>query len=223
MALPDYLQQYAKSDDEILQGRVLPKLTHHGKADGRGGVVGSGKTGRKPMYITGDQMQYAVDLYFDKCEINEEEPTVPGLALALGFSGKAQMKAYEGKNEDFEHVLQTAKTRIEHRANVALTVGGPATQGNMFLLKNHHGYSDKVESTVTHGMDDALTRLVDSLQGKVHRPTLPINDYETITEAEYEEENAFEEVTSASASQHKGFPSANEYAEPIEDDASDLC
>jgi hypothetical protein len=94
---------------------------------------------------------------------------------------------YKKRGEDYEFVIDQAFTRIEEPANVQLLRGGNATQGTIFLLKNHHHYADKVEQTHVHEAGDSLTQLVQSLQGRVLRPQLQHHEPEVIEDAEYTE------------------------------------
>ena len=73
------------------------------------------KTGRPPKYATAEQMQAAIDRYFEDCKgepiigddgfpicdkwgkpfiIHQRPPTVTGLALALGFTSRQALLDY---------------------------------------------------------------------------------------------------------------------------------
>lgn len=98
------------------------------------------KVGRPPKYATAEQMQAAIDQYFEDCKgepiigddgmpicdkwgkpfiINEHPPTVTGLALALGFTSRRALLDYQGKGE-FLHTVLRAKARIEAYAEERL-------------------------------------------------------------------------------------------------------
>lgn len=85
-------------------------------------------------------MQEAIDAYFESCEgevledsagnpvrdkngmpvlINEKPPTVTGLALALGFTGRKQLLDYQGRPE-FCDTVTRAKARCEAYAEARL-------------------------------------------------------------------------------------------------------
>jgi hypothetical protein len=79
-------------------------------------------------------------------------PTLTGLALALGFSGRKSMYDYEAKKE-FSYIIKRAKTVIEYyHENQCGTRDKPT--GNIFILKNM-GWSDRteVEQTTTGGLN----------------------------------------------------------------------
>ena len=95
--------------------------------------------GRPPKYETPEQMQEAIDAYFDKT--SEEELTVTGLALALGFTTRQALLNYEDK-EEFVDAVKSAKLRIEQAYEKSLRKNGRA--GDIFGLKNF-GWRDKQE------------------------------------------------------------------------------
>lgn len=98
------------------------------------------KMGRPPKYETAEQMQTAIDRYFEDCKgepiigddgmpildkygqpfiINSHPPTVTGLALALGFTSRRALLDYQGRGE-FIHTVLRAKARIEAYAEERL-------------------------------------------------------------------------------------------------------
>ena len=98
------------------------------------------KTGRPPKYATAEQMQAAIDRYFEDCKgepiigddgfpicdkwgkpfiIHQRPPTVTGLALALGFTSRQALLDYQAKKE-FVDTVTRAKSRIEAYAEERL-------------------------------------------------------------------------------------------------------
>lgn len=94
------------------------------------------KVGRPLKYKTADEMQAAIDAYFESCKgepiigddgqpimdkygnvilIRAKPPTITGLALALGFTSRRALLDYQGKRE-FLHTITRAKSRIEEYA-----------------------------------------------------------------------------------------------------------
>lgn len=91
-------------------------------------------SGRKPKYSTVEEMQGKIDAYFESCKgrlltdpdtgkpildkffhpviLDETPPTITGLALALGFTGRNGLLRYQGKKE-FMDCITRAKSRIE--------------------------------------------------------------------------------------------------------------
>jgi len=229
---PDYLKQYKKHPQEILGDRVLPPAYPEGfKTKNKG--TGLSNRGRPTKFPCPEAMQYSVDLYFEQFDQTIERdaewhkahpstyPTVPGLAYALGFAGRDELRRQSLRGEDFAHVVERALTRIEVVKNDLLLRGGATTTGAMHDLVNNHGWTTKVEQNTTVSAGGELAALVQALQGKVLRPVLPIREDEEIEEAEYETETYAEEVDEEAT---QSFPNPEEYAEDgeIEDDIEDL-
>lgn len=94
--------------------------------------------------------------YLDNCTASDRSPTIPGLALALGFPTRTAFHEFLNNNK---YIVNGDKTR--HRAildtvkrvksviediRVSRMVDGKgSTPGAIFDLKNNFGYIDKVE------------------------------------------------------------------------------
>jgi len=153
----------------------------------RGMGASSGFMGK---YASAKALEHAVNLYFDKKLADEKPLTIAGLALSLGFTTKEALRRYEEKGEDFADVIDTARTRIEEWKNELLIEGGRNVNGIVFDLKNHHGYSDRIEQKTVVETGDSLTQLLSALQGSVLRPVIAstavqIEDNTDTEEAEY--------------------------------------
>ena len=96
--------------------------------------------GRPPKFTSVDEIAGKVEKYFEDCKgkpiigddgqpimdkngnvimIHQHPPTVTGLALALGFAGRKELLAYQGKRE-FCNTITRAKSRIEQYAEERL-------------------------------------------------------------------------------------------------------
>lgn len=112
--------------------------------------------GRPPRYKTKKEIQQKIDQYFLDCEgkpltdddgkpvmnkwgypiiIGSKPPTVTGLALALGFSGRQALLNYQGKKE-FVDTITRAKSRVEQYAEERL-FDKDGTSGAQFSLRNN--------------------------------------------------------------------------------------
>lgn len=116
--------------------------------------------GRPRHYDTEDELQTAVDNYFehikgekhksfdDKVNTGEEwarhpEPaTVTGLALFLGFESRQSVYDYEA-NGQFSYIIKNARLRVECEYEKRLSTAQSPT-GAIFALKNM-GWKDKSE------------------------------------------------------------------------------
>lgn len=110
--------------------------------------------GRPPLYETPEQMQVKIDEYFDTCRptpliddkgkpiydlagnpiLEQNPPTLSGLALFLGFCDRVSMYDYERKNEGFSYTIKKARSRIENGAEKDLFRKAKPT-GAIFWLK----------------------------------------------------------------------------------------
>lgn len=107
---------------------------------------------RPPFYNTPEEMQEAVDKYFTDCRLTWNDsnqlpnyPTVTGLGLALGFSGRQSILNYNEKPE-FVDTIKKARSRIEE-FNEQRLYGGQVT-GVIFNLKNNFGWKDAQDHNI---------------------------------------------------------------------------
>lgn len=106
------------------------------------------RTGRPPKYETPEEMQSAIDAYFDGTD--EEKLTLTGLAIALGFESRQSIYDYE-RHEGFSYTIKRARLRIENSYELALrNQGGGA---NIFALKNF-GWKDAQDHTIVTENED---------------------------------------------------------------------
>jgi len=119
------------------------------------------KTGRPAFFDTPEQLQEAIDKYFETCkptvlEVNGKPvldksgqpvielnpPTVSGLALFLGFSCRQNLYRY-GEREAFCDTIKKAIARIENFAEHQLLTNQKPT-GAIFWLKNHGWKAEEI-------------------------------------------------------------------------------
>ncbi len=118
--------------------------------------------GRPPMYKSVEEMQEKIDAYFRECEgekaLDEngnpiltkygylykkdpKPPTVTGLALALGLSGRQALLNYQGKPEYMDAITR-AKVRCEEYAESRL-YDKEGANGAKFSLANNFRWVEK--------------------------------------------------------------------------------
>lgn len=119
--------------------------------------------GVPPRYKTPEEMQKVIDEYFESCEgeiltdadgnavlnkyglpvkIGEKPPTITGLALALGFTGRQALLNYQARPR-FVDTVTRAKSRIEQYTEERL-FDKDGVQGAKFSLTNNFkGWSEK--------------------------------------------------------------------------------
>ena len=93
--------------------------------------------GIKRKYLTPEKMLEAIDIYL----MDEEDYTITGLALALGFESRQSIYDYE-KREDFSYIIKRAKLYVENGYEKGLKT--QYSSGSIFALKNM-GWTDKQE------------------------------------------------------------------------------
>lgn len=111
-------------------------------------------------------MQEAIDAYFKKCEgeplivdgsvavdkygvpiiINVKPPTVTGLALALGFTGRQALLDYQARPE-FADTVTRAKSRCEEYAEARL-YDKDGANGAKFSLGCNFGWREATEMKI---------------------------------------------------------------------------
>lgn len=112
-------------------------------------------------------MQEAIDAYFESCKgtplmidgdvatdkygrpiiLDEKPPTVTGLALALGFTGRKQLIDYQGR-EEFCNTVTRAKSRCEEYAESRL-YDKDGANGAKFSLGCNFGWRATEEKAET--------------------------------------------------------------------------
>lgn len=124
--------------------------------------------GRPPKYKTKEEIEEKINAYFEKCKgetlrdeegktvydkwgkpviVNEHPPTVTGLALALGFSGRQGLLNYQAK-ADFVDTITRAKSRVEAYTEERL-FDREGSHGAQFSLRNNfQGWADKAPTAL---------------------------------------------------------------------------
>ena len=136
--------------------------------------------GSPPRYKTPEEMQIAIDRYFEECQgkplldddgdvildkygkpimINEHPPTVTGLALALGFTSRQALLNYQAK-PSFVDTVTRAKSRCEEYAESRLYDRDGANGAKFSLSNNFRGWREKGDSEIllTVTEDDPITK-----------------------------------------------------------------
>lgn len=117
--------------------------------------------GRPPRYKSVEEIQAKIDAYFTQCagepllDVNGDPvlykgvpvitgvhpPTVTGLAVALGFSGRQALLNYQAKKQ-FVDTITRAKARCEEYAEQRL-YDRDGANGAQFSLRCNFGWNDK--------------------------------------------------------------------------------
>lgn len=99
--------------------------------------------GRPPIYDSVEELEKAIDKYFNDCIKDKRPYTMSGLAYALGMDRRTLINY--GKNEKFFHSIKRAKEFVEQSLEEKLIGTSGATIGIIFNLKNNYDWKDKQE------------------------------------------------------------------------------
>lgn len=91
--------------------------------------------------------------YFNHCAENDMKPTLTGLYLATGVSHDTFDAWCKGRTRAGTHtaMIKRAKAIIEDQMNSYMENGKINPVSGIFLLKNHFGYQDKKDVTLSPG------------------------------------------------------------------------
>ena len=127
--------------------------------------------GAPPKYKSAEQMQKVIDEYFETCKgkplldndgkpvrnkngciiyDDRKPPTVTGLALALGFTGRQALLNYQAKPA-FVDTVTRAKARCEEYAEGRL-YDKDGSGGAQFSLKANFGWDEKTKQESNGGV-----------------------------------------------------------------------
>lgn len=108
--------------------------------------------GRPRIWATPEELQKAVDEYFD----GTGKKTICGLALALNFNDRQSLYDYRDRRDAFSAIIKKAMLKVEEKYEERLS--GPHATGSIFGLKNM-GWKDKheVDATIKGDLDAPIT------------------------------------------------------------------
>lgn len=151
----------------------------------KGSKYAIGNKGPSKRYTSVEQLQEAIDAYFEKCDtrtidvvdnhgdvktVNKPEPyTVEGLCIALGFSTRESLLHYE-KEPGYDMYFDTikrAKLKIQQNKVVGALDGTYHANFTMFDLKNNHRYKDKTEIEQTNVNIDADSKSIAEIKNTI--------------------------------------------------------
>ena len=105
--------------------------------------------GRPRKYNKVEDMEIAIDKYFQECDAKEEPYTMSGLALALGFDSRRSLINYcdyeDEEEKGFLPTIKRARAKCEFDIERGLLSGKYNPTGAIFNLKNNYDWKDKQE------------------------------------------------------------------------------
>lgn len=104
------------------------------------------KTGRPLKFKDENELQAAINLYFESCDSKGEPFTIEGLCVALDIDRKTLLN-YEKREgyEMFFHAVKKAKLKVQENLVKRGLAGDNSTALTIFLLKNNYGYRDQTD------------------------------------------------------------------------------
>ena len=101
------------------------------------------ESGRPSKFKSVEELQEAIDKYFEECDETKRPYTVSGLAYALDTTRRTLLD-YQEKDE-YSHTIKRAKAKIEAFNEELLFSKDVPTVGVIFNLKNNYDWKDKQE------------------------------------------------------------------------------
>lgn len=114
--------------------------------------------GRPAKFDSEEDLQEAVDAYFDFCKEEGERYTLTGLALFLGFQDRQSLYDQENRGDGFSCIIKRARLKVENSYELALF--SKNCIGSIFALKNM-GWKDKQEIDNSHEFKNKPTIILD--------------------------------------------------------------
>lgn len=116
-------------------------------------------------YKTQEELQKAIDKYFDGCDKKDKHYTMTGLAIALGIDRMTLLRY--GEKDLFAPLIKNAKARVEERLEDCLYRLGN-NSGIIFNLKNNFKWKDQVEVTDNERLDK-VQELLDKIRDEAKK------------------------------------------------------
>lgn len=128
-----------------------------------------------------DTIAQGCQFYLEECSKADIKPNVVGLACTLGVNRDTLIKHMTGDlrtDPNAKDLLNQMYSIMELQLNLAIQSGGSNPLGNIFLLKNHHNYSDKNELLVEGKQPTVIEQSDAELKSKYLENTIDISDDE---------------------------------------------
>jgi hypothetical protein len=119
----------------------------------KGNKFALGNNGGRPRkFNSAEEMQEAIDKYYQDCKDSEKPKTFSGLALALDMTTEC-LRLY-GETEEYFAIVKKARQLVEEEVESRL-FGNNAT-GSIFWLKNNAKYQDRRELSHSFTLEDII-------------------------------------------------------------------
>lgn len=119
--------------------------------------------GRPLKFQSVEELEKKIQEYFDKCQKENDIPTIADLAVFLDTSRRTLVN-YECR-EEFFHTIKKAKDKVLSIQEKMALQGKLQPTVWIFSAKNNFGYADKVEvknQSINHNLNEDVTNLTDA-------------------------------------------------------------
>ena len=153
------------------------------------------KIGRPLLFSTPDELQQAIDAYWEDCHQRQVPYTMSGLAYALGINRNTLLN-YEGR-EPFVGTVKRARERVERQLEEGLLTRERQVAGHIFNLKNNFGWKDTQEVEHTHTL--LAIGLPGSVPAQLEPPVIDVSPLPVLPPGESAPEHSVNSATSHNA------------------------
>ena len=101
------------------------------------------KVGHPRTYKSPEQMQKAIDEYFDECDAKEKPYLISGLCLKLGFLHRSDLVNYSGYSKVYHNIITRARQKVQAYAEAKCYE--KHSQGAQFILNAGHNWSTNAQ------------------------------------------------------------------------------
>lgn len=106
----------------------------------------SNPVGHPPKFTSAEDLQAAIDAYFDKCDEKHEPYTMSGLAYDLDMDRKTLLNY--SKKDEFFHTVKKARNKVEVSVEKLMLKSSGVVAGVIFNAKNNFDWKDKKEEDI---------------------------------------------------------------------------
>ena len=101
------------------------------------------KLGHPRTFQSPEEMQVAIDEYFDECDAEEKPYLISGLCLKLGFMHRSDLVNYSGYSKDYFNIITRARQKVQAYAEAKCYE--KHSQGAQFILNAGFNWSTNAQ------------------------------------------------------------------------------
>lgn len=105
--------------------------------------------GAPPKYKTPEELEEAIDSYFEKIEDEGDIPLIEELALELGYAGRQSLLDQKKRGSEFSDIIVKAKAKCGVILNKLALKGIVKERTACLNLSANHGLNEKKDIDIT--------------------------------------------------------------------------